>query len=207
MNLTDITIGIDYICSHKSQHIYLYLKSLPSKCCRCQNGSVIPQPIMYSPKQHHFTLPSPQQLSVPHFTYSLGFTIEIRFCTALLAPCICGFVIGPRGYATWHQVSGCSHHSVFLTHVINGLASRLSSKACMAYIRPGSSEANAVLFLHFTTVPQATSTSMRCVRARSGEAWEQVNAGSWHVYGCFELADLFASSLQKEAERCQYYRQ
>ncbi len=24
--------------------------------------------------------------------------------------------------------------------------------------------------------------------------------------GCFELAGLFASSLQKEAKRCQYYR-
>ncbi len=27
------------------------------------------------------------------------------------------------------------------------------------------------------------------------------------MYGCFELAGLFASSLQKEAKQCQYYRQ
>ncbi len=27
------------------------------------------------------------------------------------------------------------------------------------------------------------------------------------TYGCFELAGLFTSLLQKEAKRCQYYRQ
>ncbi len=40
--------------------------------------------------------------------------------------------------------------------------------------------------------------------ARSGKAWLVAASGT---YGCFELAGLFASLLQKEAKRCQYYRQ
>ncbi len=32
------------------------------------------------------------------------------------------------------------------------------------------------------------------IRARSGEAWEWVNGGSWQ-YGCFELASWFARLL------------
>ncbi len=38
----------------------------------------------------------------------------------------------------------------------------------------------------------------------SGEAWKRVIGGQ---LARFELAGLFASSLQKEVKRCQYYRQ
>ncbi len=40
-----------------------------------------------------------------------------------------------------------------------------------------------------------------------GKLGNKSMADSWHVVRVSELAGLFTSSLQKEAKRCQYYRQ